>query len=143
MKIPIKNTSHHPLPQYHTPGAAAFDLTASLDTPVTLAPLERSAIPTGLFIAIPVGYEAQIRPRSGLSAKHGVTMVNAPGTIDSDYRGEWRVLLINLSDQPFTVQDGDRIAQVVVAKCEQVQWEEVDELDETQRGAGGFGHTGR
>jgi len=143
MNIRIKNTSHHPLPRYHTSGAAAFDLTANLDTPVTLRSLGRALIPTGLYVALPEGYEAQIRPRSGLALKHGVTVLNAPGTIDADYRGEWGVILVNLSQEPFTVQDGDRIAQAVIAQCEQHQWEEVAELDQTQRGAGGFGHTGR
>lgn len=143
MKIRIKNTSRHPLPEYQSEHAAAFDLAANLDAPLTLDPLERFAVPTGLYIAVPAGYEAQIRPRSGLSSKHGITMVNAPGTIDADYRGEWHVLLINLSNEPYTLNDGDRIAQVVIAKCERVEWEAVEELDETKRGSGGFGHTGR
>jgi dUTP pyrophosphatase len=143
MRIRIVNKSKHPLPQYQTDQAAAFDLTANLEGPVRLEPLERKAIPTGIFTALPVGYEAQIRPRSGLSIKHGVTMVNTPGTIDADYRGEWQVLLVNLSKVSYIIQDGDRIAQVVVAKCEQAEWDEVDELEETVRGAGGFGHTGR
>lgn len=143
MKIEVKNVGKHPLPQYQTEGAAAFDLTANLEAPVTLGPLERALVPTGLFVALPVGYEAQIRPRSGLAYKHGIGVVNAPGTIDADYRGEWGVLLVNLSQVPYTVQDGDRIAQVVVARCERVVWEEVVELDVTVRGEGGFGHTGR
>jgi dUTP pyrophosphatase len=141
--IRIKNLSRHPLPKYQTAGAAAFDLTAHLDEPITLGTLERFAIPTGLYIAVPEGYEAQIRPRSGLSSKHGVTMVNAPGTIDSDYRGQWHVLLVNLSNEPYTIHDGDRIAQCVVAKCERAEFIEVEELDDTERGSGGFGHTGR
>jgi dUTP pyrophosphatase len=131
------------LPQYHSEQAAAFDLAANLAAPVKLDPLERMPIPTGLYIAIPEGYEAQLRPRSGLASKHGVTVVNTPGTIDADYRGEWQVLLINLSKEPYTIHDGDRVAQVVVAKCERVDWVEVDELSETTRSAGGFGHTGR
>lgn len=143
MKILIKNTSKHPLPRYQTDGAAAFDLTANLAEPVTLGSLERAVIATGLYIALPRGYEAQIRPRSGLAAKHGLSIVNAPATIDSDYRGEWKVILVNLSHEPYTVQDGDRIAQVVVARVEQVEWEEVNELDETERHGGGFGSTGR
>jgi dUTP pyrophosphatase len=141
--IRIKNLSRHPLPKYQTAGAAAFDLTAHLDEPITLGTLERFAIPTGLYIAVPEGYEAQIRPRSGLSSKHGVTMVNAPGTIDSDYRGQWHVLLVNLSNEPYTIHDGDRMAQCVVAKCERAEFIEVEELDDTERGSGGFGHTGR
>jgi dUTP pyrophosphatase len=116
---------------------------ANLETPVTLGSLERAVIPTGLYVALPPGYEAQVRPRSGLAAKHGISIVNAPGTIDADYRGEWGVILANLSREPYTVEDGDRIAQVVIARCEQVEWEEVDELDATERHGGGFGHTGR
>lgn len=142
MKIRIKNLSRHPLPAYHTPGAAAFDLIANLDAPVTLESLERSLIPTGLYIAVPEGYEAQIRPRSGLAYKHGLSIVNTPGTIDSDYRGEWGVLVVNLSKEPFTIQDGDRIAQVIIAKAERAEWVEVEEFDETERSGGGFGHTG-
>lgn len=142
MKIWIKNTSKHPLPQYQTEGAAAVDLTANLTAPVTLGSLERALIPTGLFLALPEGYEAQVRPRSGLALKHGISVLNAPGTIDADYRGECGVILVNLSSEPYTVQDGDRIAQLVIAKCAQAEWAEVEELDETARGAGGFGHTG-
>lgn len=137
------NMGKHPLPQYHSEQAAAFDLVANLDQPVTLQSLDRFAVPTGIKVELPAGYEAQVRPRSGLSSKYGVTMVNAPGTIDADYRGEWHVLLINLSKEPYTIHDGDRIAQVVVARCEHVEWEVVNELDETARGAGGFGHTGK
>jgi dUTP pyrophosphatase len=143
MKIQIKSTSKHPLPRYQTAGAAAFDLQANLDAPVTLESLERAIIPTGLHIAIPMGYEGQIRARSGLAAKHGIGLANAPATIDADYRGEWGVILVNLSREPYTIEDGDRIAQVVIAKCEQVEWEEVTELDVTERHAGGYGHTGR
>ena len=143
MKLRVINKSRHPLPEYQTAGAAAFDVCANIDAPVTLGSLERFAVPTGLYVAIPAGYEAQVRPRSGLSAKHGVTMLNAPGTIDSDYRGELRVILVNLSKEPYTIEDGDRIAQVVVSPFEQVQWEEVEVHDETERGAAGFGHTGR
>ncbi len=143
LKIRIRNTSKHPLPRYHTPGAAAFDLMANIDAPITLGSLERAVVPTGLFVALPVGYEAQVRPRSGLAAKHGIGLVNAPGTIDSDYRGEWSVILVNLSREPYIIQDGDRIAQVVINRCEQVSWELVGELDTTERHDGGFGHTGR
>ena len=142
MKLSIVNKSGHPLPSYQTPGSVAFDLTAHLATPVTIKPLERVLILTGLFIAVPLGYEAQIRPRSGLALKHGVTMVNAPGTIDSDYRDEWGVILINLGNKAYTVQDGERIAQVVVAKHEVVEWQEVTGLEATQR-KGGFGSTGK
>jgi dUTP pyrophosphatase len=143
MKLKIVNRSKHALPEYHSAGAAAFDIAANLDASVMLGSLERKLIPTGLYVALPEGHEAQIRPRSGLAAKHGVTVLNAPGTIDADYRGEWGVLLINLSNEPYTVRDGDRIAQAVIAKYERVDWAQVDELDETQRSGGGFGHTGR
>jgi dUTP pyrophosphatase len=143
MKVRIINRSKHPLPEYQTAGAAAFDVVANLEALVTLGPLERSVVPTGLYMAVPEGYEAQVRPRSGLAAKHGVVTLNAPGTIDSDYRGELRVILVNLSNEPYTVSDGDRIAQVVVAACERVEWDEVDEHDVTVRGEGGFGHTGK
>lgn len=143
MKIAIVNRGNHPLPQYATTGAAAFDLAASLEAPVTLGSLERALIPTGIAMAIPAGHEAQIRPRSGLAAKHGVTILNAPGTIDSDYRGEWKVVMVNLSREPYVIHDGDRIAQVVIARCERAQWQAVTELAGTGRGDGGFGHTGR
>ena len=144
MQINIINHSHHPLPQYQTEHAAAMDAIAFLpDGPVALAPLERAAIPTGLSLAVPNGYEMQVRSRSGLSFKHGIVAINSPGTIDADYRGEVKVLLVNLSNEPYEIQDGDRIAQLVVAKCEHVEWQLVDELDETVRGSGGFGHTGR
>ena len=142
--LPIKviNKSKHPLPEYATAAAAGLDLRASLDTPVVLKPLERAMIPTGLFIEIPVGYEAQVRPRSGLAAKHGITVLNSPGTIDADYRGEIKVIAVNLSSTEFTIENGERIAQLVVAKHEQVEWIPAEELTDTTRGAGGFGHTG-
>jgi len=130
-----------PVPSYAHPGDAGADLLAARD--VEIGPGERALVPTGLFMAVPEGYEAQVRPRSGLAAKHGISMVNAPGTIDSDYRGELMIILVNLSNETYTVQDGERIAQVLVAPVEQVEWEEVDEHDETARGAGGFGHTGK
>ena len=120
-----------------------MDLKANLSEAITLKPLERSLVPTGLFLAIPAGYEAQVRPRSGLAAKHGITVLNSPGTIDADYRGEVKVILVNLSPEPFVIEPGERIAQLVVARCEQVSWEEVERLDETERGAGGFGSTGK
>ena len=142
MKIQIVNRSKHPLPPYATPLSAGVDLCANLDAPVTLAPLERRLVPTGLYIALPAGYEAQVRPRSGLALKHGITLLNSPGTIDADYRGELGVILVNLSDQPFTVADGDRIAQLVIARHETVTWEPVEALGDTERGEGGFGHSG-
>ena len=143
--LPIKviNKSSHSLPSYATEGAAGLDLRASLTEAVTLRPLERKLIPTGLYIELPLGYEAQIRPRSGLSIRHGITVINSPGTIDADYRGEVQVPLVNLSDDPFVIEDGERIAQMVIARHEVIQWEPVEELSETKRGAGGFGHTGR
>ena len=143
MLIPVINHSAHPLPEYQTPHAAGLDLRAHLAAPVTLGPLERALIPTGLSLEIPVGYEAQIRPRSGLAYKHGIGLVNSPGTIDADYRGEIGVLLVNLSDQPFVVQDGERIGQLVVARHETVVWEPVEVLNETGRGTGGYGSTGK
>ena len=142
MKIQIVNRSRHPLPRYATPLSAGLDLCANLDAPVTLAPLERRLVPTGLYIALPAGYEAQVRPRSGLALKHGITLLNSPGTIDADYRGELGVILANLSDQPFTVADGDRIAQLVIDRHETVTWEPVEALGDTERGEGGFGHSG-
>ena len=141
--IPVINRSRHELPEYATDHAAGIDLRANLDAPITLGPLERALVPTGLFMALPVGTEAQIRPRSGLALKHGLTVLNAPGTIDADYRGEVKVLLVNLSNAPFTINDGERIAQMVVAAHSTVQWVPVFELSDTQRGAGGFGHTGK
>lgn len=143
MKINIVNHSKHTLPAYATVHSAGLDLRANLDMPVTLKALERKLIPTGLFIELPVGYEAQIRPRSGLAIKHGITVLNSPGTIDADYRGEICVILINLSDRDFVIEDGERICQMVIAAHEQAEWIEVEELGETQRGAGGFGHTGK
>ncbi|TGE09871.1 dUTP diphosphatase [Hymenobacter fodinae] len=142
MQIPIINTSHHPLPEYQTAHAAGMDVRANLSDPITLKPLQRALIPTGLFLEIPVGYEMQVRPRSGLAYKHGIGLVNSPGTIDADYRGELKVLLVNLSDQEFVVQDGERIAQLVVARHETVRWQPVETLSETVRGAGGYGSTG-
>ena len=143
MQVQIINKSPHPLPHYATPLSAGMDLRANLSEPVELQPMERKLIPTGLYIALPQGFEAQIRPRSGLAYKEGITVLNSPGTIDADYRGEIRVLLINLSDKPFLIQDGERIAQMVVAAHSQVAWQPVEVLDETERGAGGFGHTGK
>ena len=142
MKIDIINGSHHPLPQYATPLSAGLDLRANIDEPITLQPMQRALVPTGLRIALPAGYEAQVRPRSGLALKHGITLLNTPGTIDADYRGEIGVIMVNLSAEPFVVEDGDRIAQLVIAHYEQAEWNETDNLDETQRGDGGFGHTG-
>lgn len=142
LTIPIINRSKHPLPAYATPLSAGMDLRADLTEPITLAPLQRCLVPTGLYIALPPGYEAQVRPRSGLALKQGITVLNAPGTIDADYRGEIRVILVNLSDTPFVIQDGERIAQMVIARHEQAAWLQVEQLDETERGAGGFGHTG-
>ena len=142
MKINVVNRGHQPLPQYATPQSAGMDLRANLDEPVTLQPLERRLILTGLHIALPAGYEAQVRPRSGLALKKGVTVLNSPGTIDADYRGEIGVVLVNLSQEPFVVNDGERIAQMVIARHEQGELIEVDVLDETERGEGGYGHTG-
>ena len=142
MKIEIINESHHPLPQYATPLSAGMDLRANLDAPVTLRPLERKLIPTGLRIALPEGYEAQVRPRSGLALKKGITVLNTPGTVDADYRGEVGVILINLSQEDFVVEDGERIAQMIIACHEQAELVEVSVLSETERGAGGFGHSG-
>lgn len=143
MNVKIINRSRHPLPAYETSGSAGMDLRAHLDVPVMLGPMERALVPTGLFIELPVGFEAQIRPRSGLAAKKGVTVLNTPGTVDSDYRGEIKVILVNLSSETFTVEDGERIAQMVVAKHERVEWESVAELADSVRGEGGFGSTGK
>lgn len=143
MKIKIINKSKHPLPQYETPLSAGLDLRANLDTPITLQPLQRCLVPTGLFMALPAGYEAQVRPRSGLAIKKGITVLNSPGTIDADYRGEICIILANLSAEPFIIEDGERIAQMVIARHEQAEWEETDTLDDTERGTGGFGHSGR
>ncbi len=142
MKVKIVNKSAYPSPSYATPYSAGVDLKANIAEPVTLGSLERTMIPTGLFIQLPEGYEAQVRPRSGLAAKHGITVTNSPGTIDADYRGEVCVLLVNLSKDPFTIEPGERIAQMVIARHEHVEWEEVEQLDESSRGTGGFGSTG-
>lgn len=143
MKVNIINKSKHPLPHYETSASAGMDLRANISEPLTLKPLERAIIKTGLFIELPIGYEAQVRPRSGLAAKKGITVLNAPGTIDADYRGEIGVILANLSNDDFRVEDGERVAQLVIAKHERAEWIEVGELSETSRGAGGFGSTGR
>lgn len=142
IEVKIINKGHQPLPAYATPQSAGMDLRANIDAPVTLRPLERKLIPTGLYMALPEGYEAQVRPRSGLALKHGLTVLNSPGTIDSDYRGEVMVLLVNLSGDDFTVNDGERIAQMVIARHETARFETVSQLDDTERGAGGYGHTG-
>lgn len=142
MKIQVVNRGHQPLPAYATEQSAGMDLRANLEEPVVLHPLERRLIPTGLHIALPKGFEAQVRPRSGLALKHGLTVLNSPGTIDADYRGEIGVVLVNLSQQDFTVNDGERIAQLVIARHEQAEFVEVEALDETERGEGGYGHTG-
>ena len=142
MKIKIINKSGHKLPHYETFASAGMDLRADLESPITLKPLERAIVPTGLFIELPVGYEAQVRPRSGLAAKKGITVLNAPGTIDADYRGNVGVILVNLSNEDFTVENGERIAQMVIAKHERAEWEEVGTLSDTDRGEGGFGSTG-
>lgn len=142
MTIKIINKSNHPLPNYETIASAGMDLRANLTEPVTLAPLGRAIIGTGLFIELPIGYEAQVRPRSGLAAKKGVTVLNSPGTVDADYRGEIGVILVNLSNEPFTIENGERIAQLVIAKHERAEWLEAELLTETSRGAGGFGSTG-
>jgi dUTP pyrophosphatase len=143
LHIKVINNSNHPLPEYATDLAAGLDLKANLQEPFVLKPLQRHLVPTGLFMQLPAGFEAQIRPRSGLAFKHGITVLNTPGTIDADYRGEIKVLLVNLSNEDFTIQDGERIAQMVVAKHEQIDWYAVTELDDSKRGAGGFGSTGR
>lgn len=143
MKVKVVNKSRHALPEYATSLSAGLDLRANLDEPIVLGSLQRVLVPTGLFISLPEGYEAQVRPRSGLAAKKGITVLNSPGTIDADYRGEIKVILVNLSQEPFLVEDGERIAQMVVARHEQIQWEQVEVLDETDRGEGGFGSTGK
>lgn len=142
MVIRIVNKSKHPLPSYETIDSAGMDVRANIDAPVSLKPLERSLVPTGLFIELPSGYEAQIRPRSGLAIKKGISLLNTPGTIDSDYRGEIKVILVNLSNEDFVINDGERIAQMVISKFEKAEWSETDILIETERGEGGFGHTG-
>ena len=143
MQVKIVNKSKHSLPEYATALSAGMDLRANIDEPVTLRPLQRSLIPTGIYIQLSEGYEAQIRPRSGLAVKHGISIVNSPGTIDADYRGEIRVILVNLSDEDFIINDGERICQMVIARHTRVEWLQVDDLDETKRGSGGFGHTGK
>mgnify|MGYP002514858170 FL=1 len=143
MKVKIVNNSRFALPEYQTPLSAGLDIRANLDESVTLRPLERAMIPTGLFVELPEGWEMQIRPRSGLAAKHGITVLNSPGTIDADYRGEIKVILVNLSNEPFTIEAGERIAQMIVARYEQIEWQAVEELSATERGAGGFGSTGK
>lgn len=144
MEIKVINRSHHPLPQYETPLSAGMDVRAFLpEGPLTLSPMQRVLVPTGLFMEIPAGYECQVRPRSGLALKHGITVLNSPGTIDADYRGELRVILINLGENNFVVNDGERIAQLVIASHEQPKWMPVEKLSETERGSGGFGHTGK
>jgi dUTP pyrophosphatase len=142
MRIRIVNTSHHPLPAYETTASAGMDLRAFLSGDIMMRPLERVIVPTGLFIELPVGYEAQVRPRSGLAIKKGITVLNTPGTVDADYRGEIKVILVNLSNEDFIVRDGDRIAQMIISAHEQAEWIQVEELEETGRGAGGFGSTG-
>ena len=142
LKVQIINKGHQPLPAFATPQSAGMDLRANIDEAIVLHPMERRLVPTGLFMALPVGYEAQIRPRSGLALKHGITVLNTPGTVDADYRGELMTLLVNLSQKPFVINPGERIAQMVVARHEQVEFTVVEELDETERGDGGYGHTG-
>ena len=143
MKVHIVNKTAYPTPAYATEKSAGMDLKANIEVPITLGPLERALIPTGLFIALPDGTEAQVRPRSGLAAKHGISVLNAPGTIDADYRGEVKVILVNLSNEAFVINPGERIAQMVIARYEKIDWKEVEILDETERGDGGFGSTGR
>lgn len=143
LNVQIINKSKHPLPAYATSLSAGMDIRANLTEPITLAPMQRYLVPTGLYIALPAGFEAQIRPRSGLALKKGITVLNSPGTIDADYRGEVCIILVNLSAEPFVIEDGERIAQMVIARHEQAVWQEVEVLDETERGAGGFGHTGK
>ena len=143
MKVQVINKSKHPLPQYATSLSAGMDLRANLESPIVLKPLQRCLVPTGIYMALPEGYEAQVRPRSGLAIKKGISVLNSPGTIDADYRGEVCVILVNLSTEDFVIEDGERIAQMVIARHEQVEWHEVYVLDETERGAGGFGHTGK
>ena len=143
IKIKVVNKGNQKLPEYATPLSAGMDLRADIAEDIVLKPMQRRIVPTGLHIALPAGYEAQVRPRSGLALKHGITVLNSPGTIDADYRGEIGVILVNISNEPFEVRDGERIAQMVIARYEQVEWEPAESLDATERGAGGFGHTGR
>jgi dUTP pyrophosphatase len=142
MKIKIINTSKHSVPEYKTISSAGMDVYANLNSPVSIKPLQRELIPTGLYIELPEGFEAQIRPRSGLCIKHGITVLNSPGTIDADYRGEIQIIVINLSDREYTINDGERLCQMIIAKHERIEWDVVRELNETSRGNGGFGHTG-
>ncbi len=143
LKVKVINRSANELPRYETPLAAGMDVRANIAESIVLKPLERAMVPTGLFVELPAGYELQVRPRSGLAAKHGLTVLNSPGTVDADYRGEIRVILVNLSAEPFEVKPGERVAQLVVARHERAEWEQTDELSETERGAGGFGSTGK
>ena len=143
MKVRVVNKSANELPKYETPLAAGMDVRANIEESIVLGPLERAMIPTGLYVELPAGYELQVRPRSGLAAKHGITVLNTPGTVDADYRGELKAILVNLSSEPFEIKPGERIAQYVVARHEKVEWEQVDTLSETERGAGGFGSTGK
>jgi dUTP pyrophosphatase len=143
MKVQVINKSKHPLPEYATSLSAGMDLRANLDSPIVLKPLQRCLVPTGIYMALPEGYEAQVRPRSGLAIKKGISVLNSPGTIDADYRGEVCVILVNLSTEDFVIEDGERIAQMVIAQYEQAEWQDVDVLDDTERGTGGFGHTGK
>lgn len=143
MKVQVINKSKHPLPQYATSLSAGMDLRANIESPIVLKPLQRCLVPTGIFMALPEGYEAQVRPRSGLAIKKGISVLNSPGTIDADYRGEVSVILVNLSTEDFVIEDGERIAQMVIARYEKAEWHDVEVLDETERGAGGFGHTGK
>lgn len=142
LKVKIINRSHHPLPAYATPGSSGMDVRAFVKHPIVLQPLERVLVPTGLYLQLPRGYECQIRPRSGLALKHGITIANAPGTVDSDYRGEVGIIVINLSKEPFVINDGERICQMVIARYDRVEWEQVERIDETVRGDGGFSHSG-
>jgi dUTP pyrophosphatase len=143
MKVQVINKSKHPLPEYATSLSAGMDLRANLESPIVLKPLQRCLVPTGIYMALPEGYEAQVRPRSGLAIKKGISVLNSPGTIDADYRGEVCVILVNLSTEDFVIEDGERIAQMVIAQYEQAEWQDVDVLDDTERGTGGFGHTGK
>lgn len=143
MEVRVINKSRHELPAYQTISAAGLDLRANLDEPMILRPMQRTLVPTGLFMELPLGFEAQIRPRSGLAFKHGITVLNSPGTIDADYRGEIKILLVNLSDESFTIENGERVAQMVIAKHEQISWKSVEVLEESERNAGGFGSTGK
>lgn len=142
LKVKIINKSGNPLPAYETPSSAGMDVRACIDSPITIEPMQRVLVPTGLLVQLPQGYEMQIRPRSGMALKHGITLANSPGTVDADYRGEIGIIVINLSDKPFVINDGERICQMVITRYSHVEWEQVDRIDETVRGDGGFGHTG-